>query len=227
MFSSRHHAILYAFIARSVIETLGKDKGERIVVEAIKTYGKQRGKRMALRAMEDGHTLTMDAYLAYGEWEAGQGEIELSAEQQGSDFKTVISKCPWHDTWKEYDLLDYGKYYCSHIDVALVEGFDPALEINVSSTLTNDSDPCEFLFIKANPVENKISPEQKTMMPWEYHTGHLFKTFGNVIKRMAKPVGDKIMAMALKDFNAFFSEESGDKVKNYMETNFENLPQDK
>ena len=62
-------------------------------------------------------------------------------------------------------------------------------------------------------------------MPWEYHTGHLFKTFGNVIKRLAKPDGEKIMKKALKDFYAFFSDELVDKAENYIDTDFENLPE--
>ncbi len=227
MFTVRHHAILYAFIARSVIQAIGKDKGEPIIEEAVKIYGLQRGNRMALRAIEDGHKLTMDTFLAYGEWEADSDEIELNTEQHGSDFKTIITKCPWYETWKEYELLDYGKHYCSNIDAALVEGFNPDLKMKIDSTQTNGGEQCDFLFSNANPANTKIIPVQKTIMPWEYHTGHLFKTFSIVIKKWTKSDGEKIMKMALKDFYAFFSKEFGDKVEDYIDTNFETPPQPK
>jgi hypothetical protein len=77
----------------------------------------------------------------------------------------------------------YGRLYCLEIDQALARGFNPALQLDVLSTLSNDMRPSEFVFHEANLTPEKLTllDQKKTanqqngaVMPWDYHAGHLY-----------------------------------------------------
>jgi len=57
MMTARQHALLFAFISKSVTRDIGVEKGEPLIRKAVREYGRQRGKRMALRAKKCGHGL--------------------------------------------------------------------------------------------------------------------------------------------------------------------------
>ena len=61
-------------------------------------------------------------------------------------------------------------------------------------------------------------------MPWEYHTGHLYKTMGDLIRQELGDKADEIMENALNDFASFFSEKYIAAIKKYQSTDFEQLP---
>jgi len=232
-FTARHHALFFSSIAGAVIHAMGKEKGEILIRKAVKKYGRQRGKRMALRARENGHSLTVDNYFAYGEWEVPKNEMDFKLTEKNPHVRLNVFKCPWYVTWEENNLLDYGQYFCQEIDTALVSGFNPDLEIQVNSTWTNDGEPCDFLFKDAGLsffkmigliYKKKIRPGRKVIMPWEYHTGHLYKTMGDVIKQELGDKADEIIENALIDFASFFSEKHLVVIKKYQSTDFEQLP---
>ena len=135
--------------------------------------------------------------------------------------------------WKEYNLLNYGKYFCNEIDAALVRGFNPDLEIEVVSTRTNDGLPCDFIFKDAKlsffkllglAYKKKIRPGKMAIMGWEYHTGHLYKTLGDVIKQTLRDKADEILEDGLEDFSSFSSEKHIAAIKKYQNTDFDKLP---
>ncbi len=232
-FTSHHHALLFACIAKSAIQNIGKEKGEHLIRKAVRKYGEQRGKRMALRAKRYGHGLTMDNYFAYGEWEVPKNEMNFKMTQRNPHARLSIKKCPWYVVWKENNLLDYGKYFCKEIDAALVRGFNPSLVIKVNFTQTNDEKPCDFLFKNAElsffkmiglAYKKKIRPGKKTIMPWEYHTGHLYKTMTQVLRQEYNENADEIKSNALHDFGKFFNEKFISVIQQYQTINFEQLP---
>ena len=231
-FTARHHALLFVCVAKSVIKGIGDEKGETLIRKAVRKYGEQRGKRMALRAKEYGHDLTMDNYLAYGEWEVPKNDMDFKLTEKNPHARLIVYKCPWYETWKENNLLDYGQYFCKEIDAALVRGFNPDLVLEVNSTQTNDKKPCDFLFKDAGlsffkilglVYKKKINPGKKVIMPWEYHTGHLYKTMGEVIRQELGDQVDKIMETALNDFISYYSEKYIAVIKKYQDTDFEQI----
>jgi hypothetical protein len=144
-----------------------------------------------------------------------------------------ISKCPWHVIWKEKNLLDYGKYFCKEIDMALVKGFNPALELQINSTQTNGGELCDFVFkdarlslfkMPAMIYRKKIKPGASATMPWEYHAGHLYKTMGDVIRQALNEKADGIMDSALDELASYFPETDVTTLKHYQHTDFDKLP---
>ena len=233
MMTARDHALLFAFISKSVIQETGTEKGEPVIQEAVREYGRQRGKRMALRAKKNGHGLTMDNYFAYGEWAVPKNEMSFKFVEKTPHARMQIYRCPWHETWKDKGLLEYGKYFCQEIDEALVHGFNPDLVIRVNSTRTNGGEVCDFVFRDAGlsffkflglAFKKKVRPGKNAVMPWEYHCGHLYKTMGQVIRRDLGEKADTVMANALKHAKAFFNENQISAIMSYKNTDFETLP---
>jgi hypothetical protein len=231
-FTAHHHALLFSSIAKSVICCLDEEKGEILIRKAVRKYGQQRGKRMALRAEKNGHDLTFANYFAYGEWEVPKNEMDFKLVERNPHARLNVFKCPWYVIWKENNLLDYGRYFCQEIDAALVKGFNPGLEMEISSTRTNDGVPCDFIFKDAGlsffkllglAYKKKIRPGKKAVMDWEYHTGHLYKTLKDVISQAAGDKADEIMENALKDFSSFFSENHIAAIKKYRDTDFDKI----
>lgn len=233
IFTAQHHALLFSCIVKAIFINTGKKNREILIRKAIRKYGEQRGKRMALRAEKNGHNLDVVSYFAYGEWVVPKNELDLKLIEKKPDARLNIFKCPWHSVWKEKNLLEYGKYFCKEIDAALVFGFNPDLEIIVNSTQTNGDKLCDFIFKDAQITflktidllyKKKITPGADAIMPWEYHAGHLFKTFGEVIKQDLGVLADKIIEDALVDFIDFSSTDHIKIIKKYENTDFDKLP---
>ena len=124
------------------------------------------------------------------EIEALQTRLAQETVEEDTSIRALVSRCPWANAWNDGDLVPYGRLYCQEIDKALVRGFNPELVIDVNSTLTNDGKPCEFVFHQAaKPAgdtliyiqENAARITEQSVMPWEYHCGHLYKTFGEAL----------------------------------------------
>ena len=231
-FTASHHALFFACVAKSVIKETGEEKGEALIRKAVREYGEQRGKRMALRAEKFGYGLTMDNYFAFGEWEVTKSDMDFKLTEKNPHARLIVYKCPWYETWEQKNLLDYGQYFCKEIDAALVRGFNPSLVLEVNSTQTNDKKPCDFLFKDAGlsffkllglAYKKKIRPGRKCIMPWEYHTGHLSKTLGEVIRQELVNKADEIMENALNDFAVYYGRKCIKILKKYQKTDFEQI----
>lgn len=232
-FTATHHALLFSWISRAVINAVGEEKGEIVIRKAVVKYAIQRGKRMALRAEANGDELTMTNYMAFGEWEAGEGEMEHRFLEVIPDAKMQVLKCPWHTIWEENDLMQYGKYFCMEVDEALVKGFNEDLVLEIKGTRTGGDDVCDFNFKGANLTDENmeklfyrktVKPGKKAIMSWEYHAGHLYKTIGEVIFDELGEQAKIIMEASLNDFVDKYGEEATRIVKSYKQTDFNKLP---
>ena len=233
-FSETHHAVLFALIDRHTIQNVGTKEGEAVIRRAIQQYGNERGKRMAIRARADGQELTMTNYLVYGEWQpSGLTETQSSIEDTYPDVRMRVTICPWNNAWIEYDLLQYGRIYCQEIDDALVKGFNPELTIEMDKTLSNQGQPCEFVYRDASLAsketlqfigEQRLKYQKQNTMPWDYHCGHLYKTFNKCLIDEFGATGHKAIRAALDEFVSLFGEEAVRIIQSYQEIDFNQLP---
>lgn len=233
--TATHHALLFSCIAKSLMDKVGKEKGEPLIRKAVQIYGHQRGKRMALRARANTHALTMANYLAYGEWSVPKEEMDFRLVDKTPHARMQVVKCPWHSAWEKRGLIEFGKYFCKEIDEALVHGFNPDLTIEIKSTQTNGGSHCEFLFKGADLTffkllglgyKKKISPGARAVMSWEYHSGHLYKTLGQVFQKELGDVSIQIMNTGLKEFTQFFPDCPPESITQFQNTDFNILPRE-
>lgn len=224
-----------AWLGRQVFQRIGPVKGELILRKAVRRYGEQRGRRMALRAQSDGKELTMLNYLIYGEWSLTASEMTQRMEQNNhNNMRMLVERCPWQAAWMEEGLIEYGRLYCQEIDLALVRGFNPQLNLDVLKTQPNDRQPCELIFHGAPltvsnsftlMVGQKFNPGKRIILPWEYHVGHLYKAFSELLTAELGQTGREAAEAALVDFSTRFGVESTQIVKDYQQSDFNCLPE--
>ena len=79
--------------------------------------------------------------------------------------------------------------------------------------------------ITRHGAERSTGLAGRTVMPWDYHCGHLYKTFLEVATEELGDVGLESMRAALDEFAARFGDEAAQVVLNYHETDFDRLPE--
>jgi hypothetical protein len=233
-FTEQQHALLFGLVAKATIERAGKEAGETALRCAVRRYGEQRGRRMALRATANGDELSMTHFLVYGEWRSGTGLGQQETSLEGMNIRTLVPRCPWALTWLEADLSQYGRLYCQEIDRALVRGFNPDLTIEVNKTQTNDGEPCDFLYHQAALLsgdtlaylrDKSAGLGGRTVMPWDYHCGHLYQALDTVLADELGEAGREAVRAALAAFATRFGEQASQAVLSYQKTDFNQLPE--
>lgn len=230
LYTSKHHAILFGFIAKSIIDIKGEETANFIQKLSHK-YGNQRGKRMALRVLKDDLPLTMENYFVYSEWNTQDGKAKSSVKALTPEYIYCVDVCSWCENWKTYDLAEYGKYYCSEIDIALLEGFNPNLTLEVPTILSLGDDHCQFHWKDAHftkkDLENinrrKELSRGRHIASWEYHTAHLYFTMKEEILIHFKDQGQRIMETAETQFKNAFGQNSINQLMTYEQVNFSSI----
>ena len=100
--------------------------------------------------------------------------------------------------------MEYGKYYCQEVDEALVRGFNPDLIVDVKGTRTNGSRACQIIYrgaFRGALIHEETQREQeKRILPWGYHTAHLYSAMNTILLRELGPAGAAASRAALETF---------------------------
>ncbi|MGB9666690.1 MAG: L-2-amino-thiazoline-4-carboxylic acid hydrolase [Candidatus Cryosericum sp.] len=229
-FSAQHHALLFAWITREVVVRVGETVAAPVLRAAVRSYGEQRGHRMALRAQQDGQPLSMAVYLSYREWQAGAGEMQQTGVPWRGDLRVNVHRCCWATTWRQEELIPYGKYYCQEIDKALVRGFNPELLIDVRGTMTNGARACQLVYhgaFEGTVVHEETQrPPERRVLPWSYHTAHLYATVSQVLKRELGSEGTAARQAGLDVFASHFGVHMAQIIVTDATGNFDLLPEE-
>ncbi len=232
IFNERNHAFLVCSYYKALKEKFG-EKGIQTFIKATKKYAEQRGHRMALRVKEHGFDNDYPSYLTHSEWVKTPEEFDVKfIENVEGDVVTDTRKCPWHTQFKEMNMIECGVIYCQYIDKHLVKGFNPNLGFNVSKQLYS-SEICELCFQKANVNKDRVKVMKESSkkygksntMPFDYHTGHLYKTFKEVILEDFSLEGQLVVDQAINDFKIKYGKEALDEILKFEDTDFDKLPQ--
>lgn len=229
--SARHHAMLFAFLAIKTLEKCG-EKAHDILLEGVKRYGEQRGRRMAMRAQIDGNLLTVSNYMAYGEWAAEPGDMDLRFPAFSPEVNMRCYKCPWHEEWAKRELLNYGWYYCSVVDAALARGFRADLVLDILEMRVKGNECCDFFFRESKMsdeeqlklVELRAKLGDKARMDWAYHTGHLYKTMKETIINTFNEIGESAVKLALEAYEAEYGSKARRLIEEYEKIDYDLLP---
>lgn len=228
--SASHHAMLFAYIAKETIQAFGA-QGEEAVVQAVRDYGLQRGKRMAMRAKMDGVKVDGMCYDLYGEWECFPGQVECSQCVCDGNYTLKYKRCPWYTEWKQFGMLQYGKYYCGHVDEAIIEGLGIA-DGGLQSSRVDGCHSCNLVFRDRKytqadcqrQVARKENLGAQAKMPWEYHVGHLYQAMRNAILARFPREGYRVLKRAMKNYESHFGTQAKNLVMAYAERDYDVLP---
>jgi len=226
-FGVEHHATLFAWIAREAVERFGDD-GQRAILEGVRAYGEQRGRRMALRAQADGRPNDLVGYLVYGELNFEEAENEFITVQKKPYLKVESRRCSWHSIWSRRGLLEYGRLYCQEIDTAILRGYNPDFDFEVDGTLTGGAPFCTFHYRGEgmgirNALRYAIGKRRvglRAKKPWDYHAGHIYKTFKETLVDMFGDRGDQVVEAAVQTFAQEFGDEQADRVRSFEAMDF-------
>lgn len=180
--TARDHAYIYGIITMEALDKYPQAKES--LISGIKLYGNQRGARMAQYARKMGEDLSMQHYLAFGEWSPAPGEMDIEIPQETPDAVWKVKKCPWNTEWTEKGMLEAGKLYCRYVDQALVAGFNRNLQLFIGMNQSNGDPYCYFKWQQADmtPEHKQANSELQgkigkgRIRSWEYHCAHIYKT---------------------------------------------------
>ena len=218
------HAMMYALLARAACTYLDKDADEAIH-RATVLYGTQRGQRMRAYALKKGIPLDAAGYFALQEWRPKQGEFDTVTMQKEPCLVNCQKLCPWTQAWKTFAMQQYGKLYCRDVDVAIIKGFEPSLELILTSTLSAGDSECRFKYPQAcqnAEFESRVAQYTalagaEAVRPFAYHVAHLYAAFGQVMAEYGEQ-GNRVMEQARADFISYYSNNAWDKITTYLET---------
>lgn len=218
-FTVEHHAALYALMAKQIM-LADPDQGEGRILEATGRYGEERGKRMAQAAQKDGCPLTPLGYMVYGELPAATGNSKSSSSFDNGRCLTSVSRCGWLDAWEKYGLAEYGTFYCRVIDESVYRGFNPELELKVTSCLSKGDAACGFDWGEAVSGEEAVrygeaakklgSSFRKDFL---FHTSRILAVMKEYLEEVYGGKGNEIVKQAMDEFSGIFGREYGELLE--------------
>ena len=177
---------------------------------------------MAIRSLADGNSPSTASFIGYREWKVNPGDIEQDIVAKAQNIEMRVFKCPWCTAWEENDLVEFGRFYCLEIDEAVLRGFNLELKMDVVGVRPNGVDFCEFVFYDMN--EKPPNPGENAVMPWDYHTGHLYAAAGGVINKELGPKSTDAINSAFENFHECFGGNAARIVSDYGYTDFTRPP---
>lgn len=216
------HAMMYALLARAACAYLG-EKADEAIRRATILYGTQRGQRMRARALEKGIPLDTAGYFALQEWRPDPGDFDSVILQKEPCLVTCQKLCPWTQAWKLFSMQQYGRAYCRDVDLAIIKGFDPSLELTLTSTLSAGDSVCRFTYpqacqdagFEARCARYAALAGPEAVRPFAYHVAHLYAAFGQVMAEYAE-AGAQVMEQAQADFKSYYTSRVWDEIAAYL-----------
>lgn len=224
-FTEKHHAFIAASFYKELVEVYGK-QGEQAFIMATQRYAEQRGSRMAQRAIRDNKQLTFAVYREYGEWISSEilkreGAINQVEEVTYSpDYEIKILQCPWAEQFKKMNLGKAGIVYCTHLDKAIVRGFNPYLVFEVPQSMYEHGHCIQIMKDADFKKDQKFVRSLENIKKFDYHCGHCYKTFKDITTAIFKINGEEIALKVLKNFAEEYGEEMAEVVLSYLNTDF-------
>lgn len=224
-FNELHHAFIVAQYYKHLTESFAA-RGLQLFIFATHKYAEQRGSRMAQRAIRDGKPLTFATYRAYGEWESTDtaqnlmGGFQNKVISNAPDYEVHIQQCPWAHQFKTMGMQDCGVVYCTHLDKAIARGFNPYLTFDVPQSV-NNHDCCVQIMRDASFKEGQaFERASENIKGFDYHCGHVFRTFGDLSRAVFGSDGTLIPERVLCDFSKQYNPQMAAIVKRFEMTDF-------
>jgi hypothetical protein len=161
--SQKHHANIIMAFYMGLKERCG-ERGLNIFLKAEQTYGERRGRRMSLRALRDGNPLDYKAYFAYGELPNSPETVDVSLAVEPGQVHEVVCSCLWADSFITADCIQCGIDYCHEIDAAVVRGFNPYLDYELTGNIYTKGQ-CDFFYRSKNITENILDISKNGLLP--------------------------------------------------------------
>jgi hypothetical protein len=130
-------------LIRAVTAELGEEKTLELVRGVITNLARQSGQDLARQLGEA--TLTAFAQSLDRWCEDGALEIDL-LERSPERLSFNVTRCRYAEMYRALGLADLGSSLSCQRDFALVQGFNPAIELTRTQTIMQGASHCDFRF---------------------------------------------------------------------------------
>lgn len=122
---------------------LGREKSRAILSRAIKKMAREKGRQMADGAPD----ITLAGFASLLEPWYRDGALEIETLEESPDrYHLDITRCRYAEMYREMGLDGLGFILSCDRDAALIEGFNPALELKRTKTIMQGGDCCDFRY---------------------------------------------------------------------------------
>ncbi len=130
-------------LIRGFIDVLGEERALEVVRNVISTLARNAGEEMAHGLGE----ASLTAFAAcLGRWTEG-GALEITIKEQSNERLSFdVTRCKYAEMYRSLGLADLGGSLSCQRDFALIEGFNPNIELTRTQTLMEGASHCDFRF---------------------------------------------------------------------------------
>jgi hypothetical protein len=137
-------------LVRAFAAEIGEKRTLEIVRGVIRDLARERGNELA-KALGD---QTLESFASdLGRWqENGALEIEV-LEQSPTRLSFNVTRCRYAEMYKALGMADVGDSLSCQRDFALVQGFNPDIELTRTQTIMEGAACCDFRFRTREPAK--------------------------------------------------------------------------
>ncbi len=130
-------------LVRGFAEELGAEKALEVVRRVIAGLAREGGSDLAARLGD----ASLGAFAScLGRWSEG-GALEIDVlESTGERLSFNVTRCKYAEMYRALGLADLGSSLSCLRDFALIEGFNPEIELTRTQTLMEGASHCDFRF---------------------------------------------------------------------------------
>lgn len=144
---ARRTALLHLFFSKAIMEKLGEEEGERLILDAITAYGKYCGQAIRTGVEALGLPLTDENSEKIRDLPKYGWESDIITLANG-ETRPIARYCPLADIFKQFgeEGIRLGRYYC-FVDQGKQLAYNCDFDF-IHSKNVLDGDPyCEFLIL--------------------------------------------------------------------------------
>ena len=130
-----HFGSLFYHFAATIMNSLGKEEGTKLVLKAVRAYGHERGTRIKKKVQEAGLPLTHENFNKFSDlprlgWDVDEGRILY---------------CAYANPWIIHHREEIGKLYCE-VDIAKFQTYNPKIKVIRKQSLLEGDSCCQYEF---------------------------------------------------------------------------------
>jgi hypothetical protein len=136
---------MFSLMAKTIIDALGRERGEEIIKKAVEDFGEERGRRIAQRVKALGKPLSFRNFLIYTDLDTS-AILSYMPKIENGNLLLEIDRCDFSQGARDWGLLEYFNYYCRYVDEAILRGYNPDLKLEVPKNISAGDDICFFKY---------------------------------------------------------------------------------
>lgn len=136
-------ARIVAPLLRALGERFGDEEVLAIAREVIVNVAREQGRELARALQGNGLTQLADSLGAWQKDDAMQMEVLAQTEEE---FAFNVTRCRYAEMYRALGLAELGATLSCNRDAALIEGFNPTVELTRTQTIMQGAPHCDFRY---------------------------------------------------------------------------------